>query len=67
MNALQCMMGDIFSPSEFLCQVLPLSEKQRKELDTELENKMNDDEFEKYVDLNVCDLSLSNGKFPLKH
>lgn len=60
-NALQCMMGDIFSPSEFLCQVLPLSEKQRKELDTELENKMNDDEFEKSVDLNVCDLSLSNG------
>lgn len=57
------MMGNIFSPFEFLCQVLPLSEKQRKELDNELENRMNADEFEKNVDRIVFDL----GTFSPQH
>lgn len=61
------MIGNIFSPFEFLCQVLPLSEKQRKELDNELENRMNDDGFEKYVDRIVFDLSQSSSKFSSKH
>eukprot|EP00105_Crassostrea_gigas_P005607 XP_011419263.1 PREDICTED: uncharacterized protein LOC105322317 isoform X1 [Crassostrea gigas] len=61
LHTLQNMMGNIFSPFEFLCQVLPLSEKQRKELDNELENRMNADGFEKNVDRIVFDLSQSSG------
>lgn len=59
-NALKSMMEDIFSPYEFLCQVLPLTEKERTELDTELEIKMNDDGFEKSLDRNVCDLHVGS-------
>lgn len=61
------MMGNIFSPFEFLCQVLPLSEKQRKELDNEFENRMNADGFEKNVDRIVFDLSQSSGTFSPQH
>lgn len=61
-------MGNIFSPFEFLCQVLPLSEKQRKELDNELENRMNADGFEKNVDRIVFDFkSQSSGTFSPQH